>query len=175
MADVGLAEWVFAVNDVRPSLVRTESDEVTYNLHVLLRFELEQAMLSGDLKPADVPAAWNEKMRQYLGLTPPDDAQGCLQDVHWSHGAIGYFPTYTLGNLYAAQFFNKARQELGDLDSLISRGQFAPLLDWLRRNIHCQGKRFTARQLVRKVTGSDLSAKPLLDHLSAKAAEWYGC
>ncbi len=156
-----------------PSLIRTESDEATYNLHVLLRFELEEAMLKGDLSPADLPGAWTEKMQKYLGVTPPNDAQGCLQDIHWSGGAIGYFPTYTLGNLYSAQFFEKARLDLGDLDAQFSRGEFTPLLGWLRENIHRHGKRYCPRDLVKKVTGSDLSAEPLLRHLRKKA-EVYG-
>ena len=167
-------EWYFAVNDVRPSFIRTEADEATYNLHVLLRFELERAMLAGELAARDVPPAWNEKMRQYLGITPPDDARGCLQDIHWSGGSVGYFPTYTLGNLYAAQFFEKARAALGDLDAMLAAGEFAPLLGWLRGTVHRHGKRYTARRLVKQVTGSDLRAEPLLRHLRAKAAELYG-
>lgn len=173
LRDVTEDQWHFAVNDVRPSFIRTESDETTYNLHVLLRFELEQALLNDELKPRDLPAAWNEKMRKYLGLTPPDDSRGCLQDIHWSGGAIGYFPTYTLGNLYAAQFFEQARKELPDLDGQFSRGNFAPLLDWLREKIHRDGKRYRAPDLVKRVTGRDLSAEPLLRHLRGKA-ELYG-
>jgi carboxypeptidase Taq len=174
LAGVSDDDWYFAVNDVRPSLIRTEADEATYNLHVMLRFELEQAMLSGDVGAADVPAAWNEKMRDYLGLTPPDDAQGCLQDIHWSGGSIGYFPTYTLGNLYAAQFFEQARRDVGDLDAMFARGEFRPLLDWLRKSVHTHGKRHLPRDLVRRVTGKDLSPEPLLRHLRAKATELYG-
>ena len=174
LAGVSEDEWHFAVNDVRPSLIRTEADEATYNLHVLLRFELERAMLRRELAPRDLPGAWGEKMRQYLGITPPDDARGCLQDIHWSGGAVGYFPTYTLGNLYAAQFYEKARADLGGLDAAIARGDFRPLLSWLRENIHRHGKRYPARQLVRRVTGKDLSAEPLLRHLRAKASELYG-
>lgn len=173
LEDVSLEQWYFAVNDVRPSFIRTESDETTYNLHVLLRFELEQAMMRGQLTPRDVPSAWNAKMNDLLGVTPPDDARGCLQDIHWSSGGIGYFPTYTLGNLYAAQFFEQARQDLGDLDAIFARGEFAPLLDWLRQNIHRHGKRYTAAELVQKVTGKPLSAEPLLRHLRKKASELY--
>jgi carboxypeptidase Taq len=171
---VGDDEWYFAVNDVRPSLIRTEADEATYNLHVLLRFELEQAMLRDELKVDDVPAAWNERMRKYLGLTPPDDARGCLQDIHWSGGSLGYFPTYTLGNLYAAQFFERARADLGDLDAMFARGEFAPLLGWLRQNIHRHGMRYRGPELVKRVTGKELSAEPLLRHLRGKTAELYG-
>ena len=173
LAGVGDDDWHFAINDVRPSLIRTEADEATYNLHVMLRFELEQAMLSGDVSAADVPAAWNERMRDYLGVTPPDDARGCLQDIHWSGGAIGYFPTYTLGNLYAAQLFEQARKDLGDLDAMFAAGEFMPLLGWLRKNVHAHGKRYLPRDLVRRVTGEDLSPEPLLRHLRGKASDLY--
>jgi carboxypeptidase Taq len=166
-------QWHFAINDVRPSLIRTEADEATYNLHVMLRFELEQALLDGQLAVKDLPGVWAEKMQKYLGLTPPDDARGCLQDVHWSGGGIGYFPTYTLGNLYAAQFFEQARRDVGDLDAMFARGEFGPLLAWLRTNIHQHGKRYTAGELANRITGRELSSQPLLDYLNRKAAELY--
>jgi carboxypeptidase Taq len=174
LKDVTQDQWYFAVNDIRPSLIRTESDEATYNLHILLRFELEKAMLTGDLKVADLPKIWNEKMQKYLGVDVPDNTRGCLQDIHWSGGALGYFPTYTLGNLYAAQFFEQATKDLGDLPAQISQGQFAPLLTWLRQNIHTHGKRYRADELVKKITGKPLSAQPLLTHLKRNAAELYG-
>lgn len=174
LKDVSDADWLFAVNDVRPTLIRVEADEATYNLHVMLRFELEQALLSGDLETNDLPTIWNEKMQSYLGVTPPDDARGCLQDVHWSAGLLGYFPTYALGNLYAAQFFEKAKADLGDVHEQFARGEFAPLLGWLRENIHRHGKRYTGRQLVKRVTGSDLTPAPAMNYLRAKAAEYYG-
>jgi carboxypeptidase Taq len=172
--DVSEEQWVFAVNDIRPSFIRTESDEATYNLHVLIRFEMELAILTEELKIEDVPAAWNEKYKKYLGITPPDDAKGCMQDVHWSAGLVGYFPTYTLGNLYSAQFFEQARKDLGDLDAMFARGEFKTLLTWLRKNIHSQGSRYTPRELVKKVTGEDLKADALLTHLRNKARELYG-
>lgn len=174
LADVSEDEWFRAVNDVRPSLIRTESDETTYNLHILLRFELEKAMLIDDIKAADLPSAWNQKMKQYFALDVPDDARGCLQDIHWSGGAIGYFPTYTLGNLYAAQFFEQAKKDLPDLESQFARGEFAPLLGWLREKIHRHGKRWSASGLVKQVTGQPLSARPLLDHLRKRAQDVYG-
>lgn len=172
--DVTEDQWVWAVNAVRPSLIRTEADEATYNLHIMLRFELEQALLRDEVSVGDVPAAWNERMRQYLGITPPNDAAGCLQDVHWAAGLQGYFPTYALGNLYAAQLFEQARKELGDLDAMFARGEFRPLLQWLRTNVHRHGKRYSARQLVKKVTGNDLSPDALMRHLARKAADLYG-
>lgn len=167
-------QWYFAANAVQPSFIRVEADETTYNLHTLIRFELEQAMIEGSLGVDDVPGAWNERYKKYLGITPPDAAKGCLQDVHWSAGLIGYFSTYTLGNLYSAQFFERARKDLGDLDAMFAKGDFRPLLDWLRQNIHRHGRRYTARELVQRVTGSDLSAEPLLRHLRGKASELYG-
>ena len=162
-----------AINDVRASFIRVEADEVTYNLHIMLRFELEQALVAGSLKPADVPAAWNEAFTKSFGITPADDAQGCLQDIHWSGGMIGYFPTYALGNMYAAQFFAAARRSLGDLDAQFARGEFAPLTEWLNTNIHRRGKQFPAAKLVEVVTGSPLSHVPLVKHLRDKFEELY--
>jgi len=174
LTDVTEDAWHFAVNDIGPSLIRTEADEATYNLHVLLRFELETALLDGQLAVADLPAAWKAKMQQYLGLTPPDDARGCLQDVHWAGGAIGYFPTYTLGNLYAAQFFEQAKFDVTGLEDGFSRGDFAPLLAWLRKNIHSQGKTYSATELVQRITGKPLSSDALIRHLNEKAKTLYG-
>jgi carboxypeptidase Taq len=173
-ADIAEGDWHRAVNHVEPGFIRVEADEATYNLHVLMRFELEKALVTGDLPVADLPGAWNEKMQSYLGLTPPDAARGVLQDIHWAGGMVGYFPTYTLGNLYAAQFFEQAQADLGDLDASFARGDFAPLLGWLRVRIHAEGQRFTARNLVQRVTGKPLSAAPLLAHLGRRAAEVYG-
>jgi carboxypeptidase Taq len=174
LGDVTLDDFVFAVNDVQPSFIRVEADEATYNMHIILRFELEQALVRGDLKPADVPAAWNEKFRQSFQLAPPSDALGCLQDVHWSMGGIGYFPTYTLGNMYAAQFMEQARQDLGDLDADFRRGEFGRLKGWLNAKIHRQGQRYRARDLCQRVTGKPLSHKPLLNYLRNKYGPLYG-
>ncbi|MEI8375341.1 MAG: carboxypeptidase M32 [Planctomycetota bacterium] len=173
LGSTSLDAFYFAINDVRPSLIRVEADEATYNLHILIRFELEQALLNGDLPAADAPAAWNDKYRQYLGIAPDCDAEGVLQDVHWSAGLIGYFPTYTLGNLYAAQFFATADQELGGLHAQFARGEFQPLRDWLREKIHRHGQRYSAAELVKRVTGRELSSAPLLTHLRAKYGELY--
>lgn len=173
LATTPMEEFYFAINESKPSLIRVEADEATYNLHVLIRFELEMALLAGDLDVDALPAAWNEKYEQYLGITPPNDALGVMQDVHWSAGLVGYFPTYSLGNLYAAQFFAQAREDLGDLDAQIERGEFAPLLDWLRRNIHQHGQRYTAGELVQRITGRPLSSDALLKHLRDKFGELY--
>jgi carboxypeptidase Taq len=174
LADIDDRNWYWAINAVNPGFIRVEADEATYNLHVLLRFEMEQAMMAGDITTADIPALWNEKMRKYLNITPPDDAHGCLQDIHWSGGGIGYFPTYTLGNLYAAQWMEQAQQDLGDPDAMFSKGEFAPLLGWLREKIHRHGRRYRALELVKRITGKPLSAEPLLIHLRAKASDLYG-
>ena len=171
---VSLDDFYFAINDVRPSLIRVEADEVTYNLHIMLRFEIEQQLVSGDLKPADVPGVWNEKMSSYFGLNVPTDTNGCLQDIHWSAGLLGYFPTYALGNMYAAQLYGAAQRDLGDLDEQFSRGVFKPLKGWLNEKIHRHGKRYRAKRLVELVTGETLSHQSLITHLRAKYSELYG-
>ncbi len=174
LGDVTVDAFYFAINDVQPSYVRVEADEATYNMHIILRFELEQALVSGDLKPADVPGAWNEKFEQSFRLKPPTDALGCLQDIHWSMGGIGYFPTYTLGNLYAAQFMEQAREDLGDLDGAFRKGAFTPLKKWLNEKVHRPGQRFRPGELCRRVTGRPLSHKPLIVYLRAKYGPLYG-
>ena len=174
LSDVDADTFYAAINDVRPSFIRVEADEVTYNLHIMLRFDLEQPLSSGDLKPADVPGVWNETFERYFGLKPTDDAVGCMQDVHWSAGLIGYFPTYALGNMYAAQFFRQAQADLGDLDEQFAHGEFAPLRDWLRENIHARGQLYRAPRLLEVVTGETLSSRPLTQSLRAKFGPLYG-
>ncbi len=174
LGSTSLDDFHFAINNVQPSWIRVEADEVTYNLHIMLRFDLEQALISGDLQPADVPAAWNERFLEYFGMTPPNDALGCLQDVHWSAGLLGYFPTYALGNMYASQFYEQARSELGDLSAMFARGEFHPLKAWLNQKIHRHGMRYRASDLVEKVTGRPLSAEPLLTHLRSRFAPLFG-
>ena len=174
LADVSLEQFHAAVNHVQPSLIRVRADEATYNLHIIVRFELEQDLLAGNLAVKDLPAAWNEKYREYLGVSPANDAEGCLQDIHWSAGLIGYFPTYTLGNLYAAQLFAAAEAQIGGLDDAFTRGDFAGLLGWLREKIHRQGQRYRAADLVERVTGARPDHRPLIDGLRRKYAELYG-
>ncbi len=174
LRDVAFDDFHWAINDVRPSWIRVEADEVTYNLHIMLRFDLERPLISGDLLPADVPSVWNETFQSYFGMTPPDDTLGCLQDVHWSAGLIGYFPTYALGNMYAAQLFEAARNELGDLDEQFARAEFAPLLDWLRRNVHQRGLHLRAPELVESITGRPLESESLLTHLNQRFRPLYG-
>ena len=174
LSDVSERDFYGAINTVAPSFIRVEADEATYNLHIMLRFELEQALIDGGLKAEDVPGVWNETFEKYLGITPPDDARGCLQDIHWSGGGIGYFPTYALGNLYAAQFFEQARQEVGDLDPQFAEGVFDPLKNWLTEKIYSQGQRYRANELIEVVTGKPLSHEPLMRHLRAKYEPLYG-
>ena len=163
-----------ASNIVRPSFIRVEADELTYNLHIMLRFDLERALISGDLAPADVPGVWNERMKSDLGVDVPDDRRGCLQDIHWSMSAIGYFSTYTLGNLYAAQFWEAMARDLPERGALVAHGEFAPILAWLRDNIHAHGRVHTAADLCEKVTGKPLSADALTEYLGAKVEAVYG-
>lgn len=174
LADVEMEEIYGAMNLVRPNLIRVDSDEATYNLHIMLRFDLERGLLSGDLPVGDLPGVWNERMRSDLGLEVPDDRRGCLQDVHWSMGALGYFPTYTLGNLYAAQFWGEIRRQVPALADAVARGDFQDLLSWLRREIHRHGRRFTAPELCREVTGEALSAAPFMSYLEEKVRPLYG-
>jgi carboxypeptidase Taq len=162
------------VNLVRPNPIRVESDEATYSLHVMLRFDLERALFRGDLDPRDLPGAWNDRIREDLGIEVRDDAQGCLQDIHWSMGAIGYFPTYTLGSLYAAQFWEALSRDVGRVDEHVERGEFAPILEWLRQRIHRHGRRYPAKELCRMLTGEALGHRPLMRHLRAKLAPIYG-
>ena len=171
--DVCAEGFQAAVNHVAPSPVRASADEVTYNLHVLVRFELEQALVAGDLRAADVPAAWNEKYRRYLGVTPATDAEGCLQDGHWGGGLLGYFPTYTLGNVFAAQLFARAAADLGGLDEAFARGRFDGLLGWLRDRVYRHGQRFQAPRLIEQATGSPPDHRPLLAALRRKYGELY--
>lgn len=174
LGGTALEDFCFAVNDVRPSLIRVEADEATYNLHIIIRFELEQALINDGLAIEELPAAWNQKYRDYLGIEPPSDADGVLQDVHWSAALIGYFPTYALGNLYAAQFYAQAAKDIGPLDEQFERGDLAPLLGWLRENIHDQGQRYTAPELVENVTGQPLTHDALIAYLREKYTRHYG-
>jgi carboxypeptidase Taq len=174
LADVTLDSFHRAVNAVRPSLIRVRADEVTYNLHILIRFELEQALLSGDLPAADLPAAWSEAYRKHLGIVPPDDARGCLQDGHWASGMIGYFPTYTLGNVFAAQLLARAAVDLGNLEEAFARGDFTGLLGWLRRHVHRHGQRWPAAVLVEQATGARPHPGPLVESLRSRYATQKG-
>lgn len=172
--DVDVADFHWAINNVEPSFIRVEADEVTYNLHIMLRFDLERALISGDLSPADLPAAWDDRFADDFGIRPQSAAAGCLQDIHWSAGLFGYFPTYALGNMYASQLFDAARQQLTDLDDQIRRGEFQPLLNWLRSQIHQHGQVHSAAELIQLASGKPLSDGPLVQHLEQRFRPLYG-
>lgn len=162
------------INKVEPSLIRVEADEVTYNLHVLVRFEIECDVLTKKLAVKDMPEAWNAKYEQYLGIRPKNDAEGCLQDVHWSMGSVGYFPTYSMGNLLSYQIWNALRKDLGDTDALIEKGDFAAIRGWLTEKIYSQGRRHTPKDLVLQVTGKPIGAEDYVTGLQAKYRDIYG-
>ncbi len=172
--DVSVDEFYRAINQVAPSLIRVEADEVTYNLHIIIRFELEQDILNGAVPIGDLPEAWNAKYDDYLQIRPDSDANGVLQDVHWSAGLFGYFPTYALGNLYASQFFEQAESELGNLGEMFSRGEFSSLKHWLQREIHQHGKCYRSEELGKRVVKKPLSHEPLVTHLKQKLEPIYG-
>jgi carboxypeptidase Taq len=163
-----------AVNRVAPSFIRVEADECTYNLHIILRFEIEVDLIEGRLKVEDVPEVWNAKVKQYLGLDVPNDTLGCLQDIHWSHGAMGYFPTYALGNLYAAQLFEQIEIDLPNLWEQVEAGDFSALLGWLRIHVHEHGRRLLPVEIVQQATGRAPSAQPYLNYLRKKYGALYG-
>jgi carboxypeptidase Taq len=167
-------EIVRALHVVRPSLIRVEADEATYNLHVAARFGLERALFAGELEVADLPGAWDEAYGELLGIRAPSAAAGVLQDIHWAMGAFGYFPTYALGNLINAQLFRAAQAELGDLDQAMARGELAPLLAWLRERVHRHGRRLEAAEVVRRATGRPLAADDFLAHIESRVEENYG-
>lgn len=168
VAPFSVDDLYHAVNHVRPNLIRIESDEATYNLHIMLRFDLERALLRGDLAVTDLPAAWNDRIRSDLGLEVPDDRRGCLQDIHWAMGAIGYFPTYTLGNLYAAQLWEAILAEQPDLPGEIRAGRFEMLLGWLRTHVHSRSRSLSAAELCTDLTGRPLDHTALMRHLTVK-------
>jgi carboxypeptidase Taq len=170
LGDVGEDSFVQAINSIRPGLIRGDADEVTYGLHIILRFELELELLAGTVSVRELPEAWNDAMKEYLGLDVPDDAHGVLQDMHWSIGLLGYFPTYQLGNVISVQIWNRARADLGDVEEQFARGDFASLREWLREHVYRYGAMYPPRELIRRVTGSDLDAGPYLEYLRAKFA-----
>ncbi|AWB44899.1 carboxypeptidase M32 [Paenibacillus sp. CAA11] len=174
LADVSLDQFHRAVNKVENSLIRIESDELTYNLHIIIRYEIEKELFNNGLSVKDLPKVWNEKYQQYLGITPPNHGLGVLQDVHWSGGSFGYFPSYSLGNMYAAQFANTIRKEIPNFDELVSKGEFAPIREWLTAKIYRYGKSRKPAELVRDITGEDLNPDYLADYLEQKYSEIYG-
>ena len=173
--DASGRELYEAANQIYPeNCIRVEADELTYHMHIILRFEIERDLLAGDLDVSEVPAVWNEKMAEYLGVTPETDAEGCLQDIHWAHGSFGYFPTYSLGSVMAAQLFDAASEHLPGLEDDIGVGEFDALHDWLTENVHAHGRRYKTNELVRRATGDDFSADAFVDYATEKFRTLYG-
>ncbi len=170
---ISLEQYYRGINKVEPSLIRVEADEATYNLHIMLRLELEIALMEGSIQVVDLPALWNQKMADYLGVVPPNNREGVLQDVHWSGGMFGYFPTYALGNLVSAQLWEKINESIPNLEDQISQGKFDELLEWLRTNIHQHGAKFEPQVLLKKVTGSGITPEPYMRYLRDKYSEIY--
>ena len=173
LTDTSLEEFYRAINRVHPSPIRTEADEITYNLHIMLRVEIEMALIEGKLAVKDLPDVWNEKTREYLGIVPPDNKHGVLQDIHWSAGLVGSFPTYTIGNIMSAQWFAAAQRDFPGMDSALEQGNYAPLFGWLCDHVYQYGRTFSASELLQKATGSDLNTAPYRAYLSKKYGELF--
>ncbi|WP_053366399.1 carboxypeptidase M32 [Bacillus sp. FJAT-27245] len=173
LGNVSEEDFYRAVNTVEPSFIRVEADELTYNLHIMVRYEIEKALMAGELEVHELPSVWNSKMEEYLGITPATDREGVLQDVHWSFGGIGYFPSYSLGNLYAAQILNTIRKEVPDYEAAVAEGNFAPVMGWLKEKIHQYGALYRPNELIVRVTGEELNADYLAEYLEAKYSEVY--
>jgi carboxypeptidase Taq len=171
---VSAGEFYRALGRVKSTPIRVEADEVTYNLHILLRYEIEKGLIDGSIKVKELPKLWNDRMRHYLGITPKDDAHGVLQDTHWASGLVGYFPTYLLGNLYASQLWDRMRKDVPGIERKIAAGRFAPILGWLRKKVHVHGRRYPPVELIRRATGKAPSATYFLDYLRRKYGEIYG-
>ncbi len=174
LANVSMEQYYRGINKVEPSLIRVEADEATYNLHIMLRMELEIGLMEGKIQVKDLPEIWNSKMKEYLGIVPPDNREGVLQDVHWCGGSFGYFPTYALGNLVSAQIWEKLNQDIPNLEDQISQGKFDEMLGWLRSKIHRFGKKYESQDLVKRVTGSTITPEPYMRYLKAKYTDVYG-
>jgi carboxypeptidase Taq len=174
LGKVSLEAFYKGINKVERSLIRVEADEATYNLHIMLRLELEIAMVEGKIAVKDLPEAWNARMKEYLGILPPNDALGVLQDVHWSGGMLGYFSTYALGNLISAQLWEKLRAINPEIDDQMRKGDFSALLSWLRLKIHQHGRKYEPQELVQRVTGSKIDPTPYMRYLKTKYGQIYG-
>jgi carboxypeptidase Taq len=174
LAQVSLDQFVLAINHVEPSLVRVEADEMTYDLHIIMRFEIERDLFAGRISISDLPSVWNKKMEDYIGVTPPNDGkEGVMQDVHWSGGAFGYFPSYSLGNMAAGQFWYAMRAQMPNMDQQMEKGNFADILHWLRENVHQYGRRFVRNELMQKATGKALGTQDYIRYLNEKYSALY--
>ena len=174
LSDLDADRLYRAVNRVTPSLIRVEADEATYALHIILRFELEQALIDGTLAVRDLPEAWNARFEEYFGIAVDNDADGVLQDVHWSAGLIGYFPTYALGNLIAGQLWERAHADIADLEDQLAAGELGPLREWLGQHVHRHGAKFTTAELLEREAGGPISVAPFIRYLKAKLGDVYG-
>jgi carboxypeptidase Taq len=174
LSDVDVEAWWRSVNKVEPSLIRVEADEVTYGMHIILRYELEQEIIAGRLALEDIPEAWNAKMNEYLGVDVPDNGVGVLQDVHWSGGSFGYFPTYLLGTIASVQIWEAARNDLPDLDAQMESGEFGTLREWLGDKLYRWGRRYPPEEMLERVAGDPLDAEPYLRYLKSKVEAIYG-
>lgn len=174
LKDVTASEFYKAVNRVEPSFVRVEADELTYHAHIYIRYLTEKALIEGQIEVSDVPNYWNDRYEEFLGIRPKNDAEGCLQDVHWSYGSFGYFPTYSFGSFYAAQLLDTMKKEIPNFDASVQAGELAPLLQWLRDKVHVHGRRFTSSELLKATTGSDLKFSYFMDYAKKKYGEIYG-
>ena len=170
---VSLEEFYQMINEVSPSLIRTEADEVTYSLHIIIRYEIEKLMVSGEIGIDELPMIWNQKYKEYLGVEPQNDTEGLMQDVHWAEGMIGYFPSYALGNLYGAQFYHQMKKELPQLMDAVEAGILSIIFDWLKQNVHSYGKLYTPGQLIEHVTKEPLNPQYFLDYLREKYLKIY--
>jgi carboxypeptidase Taq len=174
LSDVTAEEFYRAINTVEPSLIRVEADEVTYNLHIMIRFDLEVALIEGSAQVSELPGLWAAKMQEYLGITPPDDRDGVMQDIHWSGASFGYFPTYALGNVMGAQIFESALKAHPEIEKEIGEGKFSKLKNWLTENVYKKGKKFTPKDLAIQVNGEPMDARPYIAYLKRKYGELYG-
>ena len=165
--------FVKAINDVHPSMIRTEADEVTYGLHIILRYEIEKAIFRDNVKTDDLPALWNQKMQELLGITPANDAEGILQDMHWSDGSFGYFPSYLLGSIYDGMYLEAIQKDLGDLDTVLENGRILDITHWLKEKIHRFGSMYNSKEVIERVCGKEISAQPLLRYFEEKYSKVY--
>lgn len=170
---VSIEDFYKAINKVEPSLIRVDADEVTYNLHIMIRYEIEKSLINKQIKVSDLPRVWNEKMKQYLGVEPKDDKEGVLQDVHWAGGSFGYFPSYTLGNIYSAQIYNAIRKQLPNFDELVKNGDLIKIKEWLGENVHKHGKLLTPAEILKAATGEELNPRYLIEYMENKYKEIY--
>ena len=173
LSNVSMEDFYRGINKVEPSLIRVEADEATYNMHIMLRLEIEIGLMEGAIKVKDLPEIWNTRMQEYLGITPPDDAQGVLQDIHWSGGMIGYFPTYALGNLASVQLWDTMLEQHPNVLDEIAQGKFDTILGWMREHVHRYGSKFEPQEIMLKATGSKITPEPYMKYLKTKYGEIY--